>query len=306
MIVGARRGNVYSCSNDLGENWYEIEGAPKCNYQPVIECLPDGRVLTAWHFGTDSRFGEYDMHIGVHEFGVAAECPPPTALTLERELAADGSRYVNAFRATLTAQGAPVAGREVEMRVKSTWLPQPDGRMNPVGLWESQDVRRATTDQDGAARFALRDKDVIPDIHHNYRVTVSFTPAEGETLASCRGPTRAAYPLTPARNEPAPYPVYINHGLVMVTPETEQRFPDLAVVVKAFNVPDPDTTIEKWIEAAGSEERAREILDFLMQNHIVTVDDAGVYHWYRSVHSGREGEPWIHELRVCDLEEHCV
>ena len=42
LIVGARRCGSYSCSNDLGENWYVIEGPVDCYYQPIIECLPDG------------------------------------------------------------------------------------------------------------------------------------------------------------------------------------------------------------------------------------------------------------------------
>lgn len=306
MIVGARRGNVYSCSNDLGENWYEIEGAPKCNYQPITEYLSDGRLLTAWHFGADSRFGEVDMYIGVHDFAVKAKLPEATKLTLERDLCDDGTRYANVFKATLTAAGKPVAGREVGLRVKSSWLPEPDGRTNPIDVWRSPDVRTAVTDENGMARFALTDKDRIPGIHDGYVVAVSFTPKDNDSLAACKGPARNAYPLTPARNDPAPHPVYLNHGLVMITPETAKRFGDLADVVKAFNIPDPDAGIDKWIEAAGSAERANEILEFLMENHVVTLDDEGVYHWYRSVHSRREDGAWIHEVRVCDLEEHCT
>ena len=306
LIVGARRGSVYSCSRDLGENWYEIEGAPVCNYQPIIECLPDGRLLAAWHFGADSRFGEYDMHIGVHEFRVEAALPAPTKLTLERQLSQDGGRHINAFSATLTADDKPVPGREIELRIKKTWLDQPDGRVNPTGVWESLEVRKATTDEQGVARFALADKDLIPDIHHYYMVAVSFTPKERDEVVACKGPTRGAYTMTAARNDPAPYPIYLNHGLVMITPETAERFPDLADLVKAFNVPNPDARIDRWIEAASGEKRAKEILGFLMENHVVSLDSKGVYHWYRSVHSGREGEPWIHEVRLCDLEEHCV
>ena len=306
LIVGARRNNAYSCSNDLGENWHEIAGAPNCKYQPAIECLPDGRLLAAWHLGGDTRFGEVDMYIGVHEFGVEAKLPQPTRLSLDRELAADARRYISAFRATLTARGEPVAGREVELRVRNSWLPQPDGRQDPTDVWDSPDVRTAVTDESGVARFELADKEAIPDIHHGYWVAASFTPRPGDSLAPCKGPVQAAYPLTPARHDPAPHPVYINHGLVMITPATAERFPELPDVVKAFNVPDPDATIDKWIEIVGAEQRAKEILEFLMDNHVIAVDDDGVYHWYRSVHSGAEGEPWVHEVRVCELEEYCV
>lgn len=306
LIVGARRGNVYSCSNDMGQNWHAIAGAPTCNYQPIIACLPDGCLLTAWHLGGDTRFGEFDMFIGLHAFEVEATLPAPTRLSLERELTADGNRYINAFRATLTARGTPAAGRAIEMRVKSAWLPQPDGRQDPADVWDSLDVRTAVTDEDGVARFALSDKQAIADIHHGYFVAPSFAPGPGDALAPCRGPVEMAYPLTPARHDPAPHPVYINHGLVMITPETAARFPELPDVVKAFNVPDPAATIERWVAIIGDAERTKQILAFLMDNHVIAVDDDGVYHWYRSVHSGAEGEPWIHEVRVCDLEEHCV
>ena len=192
------------------------------------------------------------------------------------------------------------------MRVKSAWLPQPDGRQDPADVWDSLDVRTAVTDEDGVARFALSDKQAIADIHHGYFVAPSFAPGPGDALAPCRGPVEMAYPLTPARHDPAPHPVYINHGLVMITPETAARFPELPDVVKAFNVPDPAATIERWVAIIGDAERTKQILAFLMDNHVIAVDDDGVYHWYRSVHSGAEGEPWIHEVRVCDLEEHCV
>ena len=313
LIVGVRRSlpeispeGLYTCSDDLGENWYEIEGPPPCNYQPIIEALPDGRVLAVWHYGADSRFGEYDMYIGTHAFGVDAQLPLTTSLTLERELSADGNQYLNAFRARLTSGDTPLAGRRIDLHVKNGWLPQPPGLSNRVDLWDSPDVRQAVTDADGVARFALQDKDRIRDIHHGYHLGARFDPADGDEAVACRSPTRTAYPTTPSRTDPAPYPVYLVHALVMITPETAERFPELPDVVSHFRVPDPSATIDKWIEAAGSEKRAREILDFLMENHIVTLDEDGVYHWYRSVHSGGEGEPWIHECRVCDLEEHVV
>ena len=178
--------------------------------------------------------------------------------------------------------------------------------MNPADVWSSPDVREAVTDTQGYATFHLADKDAIPDIHHGYNVAVSFAPESGGQFATCRGPARSAYPLTPARGDPAPYPVYMNQKAIMITPETAKRFPDLDRVVHHFRVPDPDRKIDSWIAAAGSRGRAQQILDFLMENHVVSRDSADVYHWYRAVHGGGPGEPWIGEVRVSDLEEHCI
>ena len=304
LIVGARRGKPYSCSQDMGENWYEIEGLPNCNYQPTIELLPDGRLLTAWHFGGDTRFGEIDMHIGTHEFAVQTEIPEPTRLSLERGLSNDSKQYKNVFVSTLTSGGRPLPGREIELRVKDHWLPQPDGRQNPSDVWESSDVRTAVTDQNGVATFWLQEKDAIPDIHHAYEVAPSYTPKQGEKFAACKGPVWGAYALTPARRDPAPYPMYIVHGLIMARQDVVDEFPELPAIIKAFNVPDPDAAMQRWVAVVGDQKRAEQILKLLMRHHIVTKNAHGLYCWYRSVHSGREGEPWIKELRVCTLEEH--
>ncbi len=105
---------------------------------------------------------------------------------------------------------------------------------------------------------------------------------------------------------PVSYPAYLRWGTLMITPETAKCFPDLFDVVKHFDVPNPDATIDKWIEAAGSEERVKEILDFLIENHIISKDENDVYHWYRGCLSGGEGEGWIHKVEVCEIEEYCI
>ena len=306
LLIGARRHRPYICSNDLGENWYEIEGLPTAEYQPMMMPLSDGKVLSAWHPGGDTALGEVDMFIGTHSFGVEGSLPQVTRLTLDRELSADGSRYINAFRAQLTSGGTALSDREITFRVRTGWLPQPGGSSNPVGVWDSPIGCTAVTDETGTARFVLQDKEVIPDLHHAYQIAASFNPAEGDYAAECKAPTRGAYSLVQMRNNPAPYPAYLNHGVVTITPEAAERFPDLPEVVEAFAVPDPDTGIDRWIKAAGSLARAEEILTFLMENNIVHKDDEGIYHWYRSVHSGGEGEPWITEVRVCHIKEYCV
>ena len=306
LIVGARRGGVYSCSNDFGENWYEIEGAPKCEYQPMIEYLGDNKFLTVWHEGGDTRFGEIDMFIGTDEFTLKENLPGATKLTLERELSEDKNQYINAFSAKLTADGKPVSGRELELRLRNLRLPQPDGKVNPVNVWDSPDIRRAATGEDGIAHFVLKDKENIMDVGHCYEVAVSFTPEPDDELIPCKGPAMMNRALTTRRGETAPHPAYLRWGTLMITPETAEHFPDLSEIVKHFDIPEPDTKIDQWVEAAGSEERAEEILDFLIESHIVIKDDDGVYHWHRGCLSGGEGEGWIHDVDVCKIEEYTV
>lgn len=305
LIVGARRGGGYSCSNDLGENWYEIEGLPKCEYQPMIECLPDGKFLAVWHYGLDSRFGEFDMYIGTHEFAVKANLSKPTALTLQREFSADGNQYINAFNARLTADGKPLKGRKINMHVKDTWFPSPDDRNNPIDVWDSQDIRTSITDSNGVARFELKDKACVPDRNMDYTVAVSFTSKQSDEHLSCKGPTCRAYPLTAARDNVAPYPVYNSRGMIMITPETANDFPDLADIVEHFCIHEPSADIEKWIDAAGSKKRAKEVLQFLLDNNIISVDDKDIYHWYRARQSGDMGKPFIHGVKICNLKEYC-
>lgn len=298
LIVGARRGRAYSCSSDLGENWYEIAGAPECKYQPVMEMLPGGEFLTVWHNGCDSRFGECDMFIGTHAFRVAAALPKVTALSLERELSEDGSRYVNIFKARLTAGGEPISGRAIRFRTEPYW--RPDGYDNTTPLDESENVRTAITDNQGVARLHLAEKDRIPEIHYSYMIDAVFNPEPGDPLQSCKGPVLREYARTPARNCPANYPVYIQRNLVMITPETAKRFPDLADVVARIDKSNPDVPFAKWVEVAGSEENARRIIAFLLENHLVTLGDDGIYRWYRAIHCG---VPVIKEVRICELEE---
>ena len=301
LIVGARRGGVYSCSNDLGENWYEIEGAPVCKYQPMIEYLGSNRFLTVWHKGGDTRFGEIDMFIGTHEFMVNAGLPKATKLTLDRELSEDKNQYINNFRTKLSFDGNPAAGREVEFRINLTWLD--DGRANPEDVKDSRDVRRAVTDENGITRIALTEMNSIPDIHYAYRITVSFKPAEGDKLAACEGPAMSAYAMTPARNNPANYPIYMNHGLIMITPPAAEEFPDLAEFVAEIDRKNPDLPFEEWVRITGDTHRAKQILTFLTENHLVTLRKDGIYFWHRNVHCGDE---IIKEVRICNLKEYCV
>ncbi len=298
LIVGARRGDVYACSNDLGENWYEIAGAPNCHYQPIIELLPDGTFLTCWHYGADSALGEIDMYIGTHSFKLEERLPKPSKLNVERALSPDGSKYMNSYMATLTAGGKPVAGRAVRFRLEPVW--REDGYDNTTRLEESNNVYEVVTDSNGVARLDLPEYDKCPDMHFGYWLDAIFEPEPGDDVAECRGPKVMHYAKRPARNNHANYPAYNNHGLIMLIPDSAARFPEMADVVRKIKAAGVDVSLEKWTESVGSEPRTKEILAFLTENNLVSLKPDGTYFWYRAVHCGDEP---LHEVRVCETVE---
>ena len=301
MIIGARRGSAYTCSNDLGETWYPIEGLPDCKYQPQVRCLPDGRFMTAWHLGTDAAFGQQDMCIGIHTFRLKANLPKETELTLERSLSDDGSQFINAFASRLTVGGNPLPGKTIELRVKLTW--RPDGTYDPTPVGESADVRTAVTDEDGVARFALTEIDPLPDMHHSYDVQASFTPGPVEHLATCKSVSFSCCNKTSRRNTPYAYPLYFAECVLFLSAPTAEQFPELVDLVERFERFDVDATREEWDKAIGNISRAGEILEFLLANQALSLTEDGKYHWYRSVHCGPK---IIEHVRVNDLPDYCL
>ena len=305
LLVGALRMRPYACSADLGENWYEIDGLPSSNYQPMMIALPDGRFLNAWHTGHDHHFGSFDMFTGIHAFRLAANLPKPTKLTIERQKNAEGDHFLNVYQARLTSGDQGVAGRRISLRVSPNVLPTSTGesRLNPIDVRDSDDVRTATTDENGIARFELPDIDAHPHCSFSYRLATSFTPGEGDEYAACLGPKRSAYSLTPTRDRPWTYPVYIMSGIIMIVPEVEERFPELIGLIEACDKESEELPLALWRERVDSEERLGEIVDFLVENHIAIRNDDGTCRWY-SYHKyyGKV----VCGARVCYLEEHFV
>ena len=300
LLVGALRRKPYTCSKDLGENWYEIEGIDCSRYQPMCDVLPDGRVINVWHHGSDNTFGGYDMFIGVHIFRVdAARVPGPTRLELRREMSLCRDQYLNAFSVTLTCNGQPISGETVQLRVSPVWLP--NRRANPVDVSQSDDVRTAVTDEMGVAGFRLTDKDEIPDIHAGYWVMPSFEPAAGSPYGPCAGAKYFSYPITPMRHRPGHLDAFMEGGDIVIPKRMAERFPDLEGVIAALDPRAPDVTTDAWAKLAGSPARARELLDLLEQSHLLRCGDDGVVRWYRWV--VRSDMPVIGKVRVVDNED---
>ena len=177
LIVGAVRGGDYTCSNDDGATWYEIEGLPPCGYQPSITELRDGRLLCVWHGGGgDEPFGEKDLWVGTTTFRLEANLPEPTRLTLTRQMPRSQTKYINSYVAALTAGSRPLAGKTIDFSVSIRYA---------AGYEQFPLKLTAVTDDRGRARLDLEPYFVNEtNIHQSYEVNASFTPEEGDVLLS--------------------------------------------------------------------------------------------------------------------------
>ncbi|MDR1692912.1 MAG: glycoside hydrolase [Oscillospiraceae bacterium] len=275
LLVGSRRNQPYTCSNDNGANWHQIEGLPNSLYQPAMISLPDGTVMNFYHKGGDSAFGQHDMFMGADIFTLENNMPKQTALTLRRELAPDGSRFSHTFSATLTGSAGPLAGRELTFFSASAW--REDGSANTDSRDAARFIKRAVTDSGGTASVTFDEYSVYGDIHHYYTVEVAYLPPAGSVDLACDGPLMNAGALVPVRNCPYPYGAYFAEGVLYLSPAVMEEHPGL---------------LEKLQFLVGSEAKIPEEFlteseaALLRKNHVVR-ERGGVLEWIASVHAPR-------------------
>ena len=225
LLVGSRRNKPYSCSNDFGENWFELDGLPPSLYQPFMQLMPDGSIANFGHRGGDQGFGQEDMYIGADLFRVENALPQSTRLTLRRELSPDGNHYENRYAATLTAGGKPVAGQTLRFRFRPSWTEE--GAPSTLPAEDSPIQPEAVTDESGTARVHVADYDGIGDIHFSYISDVVFRPAEGSGFLPCNGPSIAGMALRPHRATRWPYDAYFAEGSLFLSPALTDEYPGL-------------------------------------------------------------------------------
>lgn len=274
LIVGSRRNKPYSCSNDLGENWYEIEGLPPSLYQPFMLLLPDGSVANFGHVGGDSGFGQQDMLIGADIFTVENHMPGAPALSLARQQSADGSRYLNAFAAALTLGGRPAAGEELEFRFNPVW--REDGAVSTVPQDRAPVIKRAVTDGGGVALVSAPEFDGIGDIHYYYNADVVFRPQPGSALTACDGPMMCVAALTPARRRLYPHAAYFAEGILFLSPETVAEHPGILAALSALAGRADDRVPEGAL--------TKEAEELLLGCGVLLKTERGLC-WRRSVHA---------------------
>jgi hypothetical protein len=176
-LVGASRNDAYVWSDDDGLNWYPLQGIPSCGYQPRAILLPDDRIMFAWHAGGDLFYGQADEYIGEQIFKLDVQhAKQRTDLKLSRVYDESQRKYICAFDAVLTAtDGKPIANKPVEI----SWVARGAAGYEPFGgatPWVHGDKQIAKTNDQGVARFDLRDQEKATSIHQTYQIAARFDP----------------------------------------------------------------------------------------------------------------------------------
>lgn len=272
VLVGARRHKPYTCSVDMGENWYEVDGLPPSLYQPFMQLMPDGTVANFGHLGGDVSFGQVDMYIGADFFRVEEALPRPTRLRLERCLAPDGGHYQNRYRALLTQGEKPLAGRAVRFRFDPFWRqPQRQTAGNPV----SQEIT-AKTGPDGWAETDIPAYDEVADIHFSYTAQAFFDGSTQDMLDAAESPYMTVYALRPHRSAPHPYDAYLANGVLYLSPAVLQQWPNAIELLQA-RAGGPSSLLDERALPPG-------LVDTLARAHVLKPGPGGL-HWAESVHA---------------------
>lgn len=271
LLVGARRNKPYACSNDFGENWYEMDGLPQSLYQPYMMLLPNGEIANFGHFGGDAAFGQEDMYVGADFFKVENQLPSACTLTLTRCLSADKSHFENRFSATLQHGSAVVAGETVTFRFAPVW--NADNTVNTAPQCAAALQKEVVTNEKGTATIAVPEFDAIADIHFYYNVDVVYAPTQTGRYRACNGPLMCVAALTPYRENSYPYDAYFAEGTLFLSPQLLKNNPDAQAQLTACC---GEKTLTKRLPP--------QLQETLQKAHVLIYKD-NVYHWYTSVHS---------------------
>lgn len=274
LLVGSRRGKPYSCSNDLGENWFKIESEENSLYQPFLLSLPDGRLANFGHYGGDNAFGQEDMYVGVDIFSVPNTLPISPKISLSRMLSNDKDHYENRFLAVLSAGGKPIEGQEVVFRFNPYWLP--DGTASTLSQSDAPIKVKAVTNKSGEAIGSYD----FPngDIHFAYTVDVVFAPDEKSEFSPCEGPLICALAMTPRRKNRYPFDAYFAGGTLYLSPQLLSDFPNLTELLLPL-CKKPDAIIPK-------DALPKEITDRLISCGVLLNDKSkNELKWLNSIHS---------------------
>ena len=295
LLVGARRGGAYTCSNDEGKTWHEISGLPTCNYQPQIIELEDGRFLCAWHMHGDCVFGEHHQHIGQHVFRLdASSLPEATTLDLLRDMNSGRTQFINSCTARLAAGGRGLPGRKIrfwtQLRFRDTYDLSPPAPVPQEAIRES--------DANGEAKLALGE--LYPDlesdinIHQHYTVHASFTPDDGDSLSPAESPSFHAYIVTPERGVKNGLLLYVAGAKLFFDRCVLDELPELKTVVETLGKSrgiDPEVAGETL---GVSGKRFEEIMAYLVRHDVVARSGSSGYLWRYDLSGG------LQEIEVLD------
>lgn len=181
ILVGCLRPGSYYWSDDGAKSWHKLDGipnrGPEC-YQPWIQVLPDGRIACAGHYGSDDPFGRNNHYVSMHLFQLEVSGHrAATRLSLSRDFDEAGREWRNSFRLSLTSNGSPLAGQELEV-----WYVERDqpGYDSYADLSLAERMRRGgqrmalRTDAAGNAALALPQFDRLSREHHTIQIAARF------------------------------------------------------------------------------------------------------------------------------------
>jgi hypothetical protein len=182
ILIGCHRPGNYSWSNDLGQNWHPLEGAPSTIevYQPWIQYLGKGKVACAGHYGADDPIGGRDQYISIHTFNVQVlQKTAPTKLWIERGFDDARKSFLNTYTVSLTSNDAPLANKDIHVWYVARDKPGYDS-FNSKPLAErmklgGKSITLRTNDR-GQAALDLPEFNGIADIHASYQMVIRFNP----------------------------------------------------------------------------------------------------------------------------------
>lgn len=184
ILVGCMRAGAYYWSDDLGQTWSALSGVGGAGevYQPWIHALADGRIVCSGHFGADDPIGKgrkHENYINLHTFRLAVHRKTKdTKVRIARDYDREGRKWQNRYSLSLTQDGKPLPGKQLEVWYVERYQPGYDSysatplaqRMKAGGT-----LVRAVTDEKGVSHVQLPAKfDAITDPHLSYQMVVRF------------------------------------------------------------------------------------------------------------------------------------
>ena len=180
VLIGCHRPGTYYFSDDLGQNWQPLEGAPASMevYQPWIQYLGGSRIACAGHYGADDPIKGRDQFISVHTFNVQVlQKASATKLWVERGYDDAKKSFLNTYTISLTANSAPLADKDIQVWYVARDTPGYDS-FNSKPLAERMKmggkIVTVHTDTGGKAKLDLPEFDGIADIHKSYQMVIRF------------------------------------------------------------------------------------------------------------------------------------
>ena len=179
-LIGCQRPGTYYWSDDLGQNWEPLEGAPRTieAYQPWIHYLGNHKVACAGHLGADDPIHGRDQYISLHTFSIQVlRKTSSTKLWVDRGFDEVKQSFLNSYTISLTSNNAPLADKDIEVWYVARDAPGYDS-WNSKLLAERMKLGGKSltlhTGPDGKAKLVLPEFDGIANIHATYQMVIRF------------------------------------------------------------------------------------------------------------------------------------